>query len=136
MRRDTFKLLLMAAIVAFAIMYGMELASSGISSVNGPWSSDGKAGAQTKGSVIHSEEEWELPSPTPQDGATAEGKTRRQSSGENDDTIRQPDEVFIPRNDREPIVDRVSAKTATVLHDVSHSGIRIVVSLFEKITGS
>jgi hypothetical protein len=127
MRRDTFKLLILAGVVAFAIMYGMELASSGISTVYGPMDTpavrqDPAAGAG----------DWSLPT-RPTDRSTTGTATTVQTVPYDWGTT---NETAIPRNDHKPIVDRISGKTAEVLHGLSSGGIRLVVSLFDKMTGS
>lgn len=147
MRKDSVKLLLMAGGLALAIMYGMELASSGIAAVHGPLGAAGSS--KGAGTVLHTEDDW-----IASDGQRSEEGTRTGSGNAADDPARNGKKVgtsqesqregtgtdssgpVIPRHDREPIVDRVSGKTASVLHDVSKSGIRFVVSLFEKATGS
>jgi len=127
MRRDTFKLLIFAGIVGFAILYGMELSSKGIETVNGPWEtvapSDG-------GQTAAEEGDWTLPPNHSRDG-------ERQNANAVDTPGYQweEEEYAIPRNDREPLVDRVSGKTAEVLHDLSRNGIRMVVSIFDKVMG-
>jgi hypothetical protein len=128
MRRDSFKLLIFAGILGFAILYGMELSSKGIESVQGSLSSEEPSGASGEG-------DWTLP---------ATGKARgsapvdsQEGKWSDEDIAPQGDEEAptIPRNDREPIVDRVSGRTAEVLHDLSRNGIRMVVSLFDKVLG-
>ncbi|RED65690.1 hypothetical protein [Cohnella lupini] len=126
MRRDTFKLLVFAAIVGFAILYGMELSSKGIENVNGPMESanpsEGRATTVDEG-------DWTLPPrETAQDNRVSDRDAERNYWGDEE-------EYAVPRNDREPIVDRVSGKTADVLHDLSRNGIRMVVSIFDRVTG-
>jgi hypothetical protein len=128
MRRDSFKLLILAGIVAFAILYGMELASNGISTVYGPM--DTPSVAQDPASV---QEDWTLPTRPTDQGAA--GRTTAVEPAVPYDWEAQT-ETLIPRNDRKPIVDRISGKTAEVLHGLSSGGIRFVVSLFDKMTGS
>ncbi|MDB4867618.1 MAG: hypothetical protein JWR03_1951, partial [Cohnella sp.] len=127
-RRDTFKLLILAGVVAFAIMYGMELASSGISTVYGPMDSP----AVRQDPAAGGGNDWSLP--TRQTDRSATGTTTT------DQTIPYDwgtqNETAIPRNDHKPIVDRISGKTAEVLHGLSSGGIRFVVTLFDKMTGS
>jgi hypothetical protein len=136
MRRDTFKLLVLAGIVAFAVLYGMDLSSKGIEDVNGPWVSPSPTIAKQQTST---EEEWTLPSPTPTRSTTRGKKTvSSDTSKPVDDTpyYNWDEEKFgIPRIDHKPIVDRVSGKTAEVLHDLSRNGIKIVVSIFNRVTG-
>jgi hypothetical protein len=127
MRRDTFKLLIFAGIVGFAILYGMELSSKGIETVNGPWEtvspSDGGQSAAAEG-------DWTLPP-----NQTRDGERQNANPVDSPDYQWEEEEYAIPRNDREPLVDRVSGKTAEVLHDLSRNGIRMVVSIFDKVMG-
>ncbi len=125
MRRDSFKLLVFAAIVGFAILYGMELSSKGIENVNGPWESAGTNEGRT---TTADDGDWTLP---PRE--TAQVSNNVDDNPEN--YWGDEEEYAIPRNDREPIVDRVSGKTADVLHDLSRNGIRMVVSIFDRMTG-
>lgn len=132
MRRDTFKLLVLAGIVAFAVLYGMELSSKGIEDVNGPWESASPIAEQDTSS--EAEEEWTLPAATPTEKKAVPSETKKPV----DDTPYydwDEEEFGIPRIDRKPIVDRVSGKTAEVLHDLSRNGIKMVVSIFDRVTG-
>jgi hypothetical protein len=131
MRRDTFKLLVFAGIVAFAVLFGMELSSKGIENVNGPWPTTSQTSEQKTTSV----DDWSLPTPEPaQVNKTKAAET--QKPVDNTPYYDWDKEEFgIPRYDRKPIVDRVSGKTAQVLHDLSRSGIRLVVSIFDRVTG-
>ncbi|BBI34762.1 hypothetical protein [Cohnella abietis] len=130
MRRDSFKLLIFAAIVGFAILYGMELSSKGIADVHGPLKNAPLSIEDQAGS----EGDWTLP-------AAGTGKrnnaptSKTQQSAEDMPYYWDDEEFSIPRNDREPLVDRVSGKTGEVLHDLSRTGIRIVVSIFDKVLG-
>jgi hypothetical protein len=134
MRRDTIKLLVFAGIVGFAVLYGMELSSKGIEDVNGPWSGQNRVTEQE----ASMDEEWTLPAPTRetvQGGRTRPVVTAKPTADTSPYSDWEEEEYGIPRNDRTPLVDRVSGKTAEVLHDLSREGIRMVVSLFDKVTG-
>ncbi|WP_372662818.1 hypothetical protein [Cohnella sp.] len=131
MRRSTIKLLVFAGIVAFAVLYGMELSSKGIEDVNGPWSTTSPA---TERGDTSENEEWTLPTQEP----VQEERQSRATQSPVDDTPYydwDEEEYGIPRDDRKPIVDRLSGKTAEVLHDLSRNGIKLVVSLFDRVTG-
>ena len=128
MRRDTFKLLLMAGLLGFAVLYGMELSSKGIENVKGPWETEGTAIEQPA-----EDSDWTLPVKEPRQGAKSTDGRRPPTAAEGEDEYGE--EYGIPRTDREPIVDRLSGKTAEVLHDLSRDGIRMVVSLFDKVLG-
>ncbi|MFC5532085.1 hypothetical protein [Cohnella yongneupensis] len=133
MRRETFKLLVLAAIVAFAVLYGMELSSKGIESVNGKYQSVGDSSTGDPEAT----DEWTLPSN--ERSVKQPTASKRQSSNTDglSDLNDFDEELYgIPRNDHKPLVDRVSGATAGVLHDLSKGGIKFVVSIFNKATGS
>jgi len=133
MRRDTFKLLIFAGLLGFAVLYGMELSSKGIETVKGPWETQSPA----PGNGANPEEEWTLPEPAKPRGAEPAGRSGARDGGEagaGEDGYAE-EEPVIPRDDREPIVDQLSGKTGEVLHDLSRNGIRFVVSLFDKVLG-
>ncbi len=116
MRRDSLRLLLLIGVVGFAVLYGMELSSSGISRVYGPLE---EPSAVQESPEVSEDEEWTLP------------PARTVPPGY------MPDGPYaFPRDDRVPLVDRLSAATAETLHHISSGGIRLVVSLFDKVTGS
>lgn len=121
MRRDSLKLLLLIGVVGFAILYGMELSSSGIHRVYGPIEEPQatRSVGQTAQSPAANDEDWTLP-PRKTDRSASTSQT-------------QP---AIPRNDHKPLIDRVSSATAETLHSISSGGIKLVVSLFDKVTGS
>ncbi len=123
MRRDSFRLLLLAGVVAFAVLYGMDLSSRGINRVYGPM--DQQPGADVRPQQQQSEsEDWTLP---------PRKTTNRQQSSSARSQNQQP---AIPRNDSQPLIDRVSGTAAETLHGLSSGGIRFIVSLFDKVTGS
>lgn len=117
MRKDSLRLLMFAGVVAFAVLYGMELSSKGISEVYGPMDQPAEP-RQIMNAQEEEGEDWTLP---PQ---------RTVSRSE------YQEEILFPRNDRQPLVDQVSAAAAKTLHTISSGGIRFVVSLFDKVTGS
>lgn len=134
MRRDTFKLLVLAAIVAFAVLYGMELSSRGIENVNG------KIGTVDDArSDVDQADEWVLPTREPNVSKQKPSSSKREPSGGLLDEEQYNDwdaELYdVPRNDHKPLVDRVSGATAEALHGISKGGIKFVVSLFDKVTG-
>jgi len=133
MRRDSFKLLVLAGLLGFAVLYGMELSSKGIENVKGPWETP--PAEYDQGNAA--EDDWTLPATgKPRNADETSGRARTDDgeteSGEPESFGEESD---IPRDDREPIVDRVSGKTGEVLHDLSRNGIRFVVSWFDKVLG-
>jgi len=131
MRRDFFRLLILAGILGFAVLYGMELSSKGIENVKGPWETESATVEQPVG-----DEDWTLPVKEPRQGAKSREQNIQPPSTEEGLAAGEDGEQSgIPRADREPIVDRMSDRTAEVLHDLSRSGIRMVVSLFDKVLG-
>lgn len=135
MSKDGIKLLVLAGAVAFAVLYGMELASSGIASVYGPMET---SAADTK-STSTNDDAWTLP-PRKTDTAPSSrhGNSRTDSAADDGAYVYEweADWEAVPRQTRKPIVDRISGKTAEALHDLSSGGIRFVVTLFDRITGS
>ncbi|MBO9599798.1 MAG: hypothetical protein J7559_18495 [Cohnella sp.] len=133
MRRDTFKLAMLAAIVAFAVLYGMELSSRGIENVNGKVvnTDDGTL------SDLEATDEWVLPTREPAKQRPSSEKTTDSGKLLDEEQYNDWDaELYdIPRNDHKPLVDRVSGATAEALHGISKGGIKFVVSLFDKVTG-
>lgn len=135
MRRDTIKLLAFAGIIAFAVLYGMELTSKGIQDVNGSFD------ARSRIEPLDEEEVWQTQSSAQsrreQSNKPASTKPPVQTDAPDQEPSYDWDEELmdIPRDDRRPIVDRVSGKTGEVLNDLSRSGIRAVVSLFDQLTG-
>lgn len=117
MRKDTFRLVMLIGAIGFAVLYGMELASTGIQRVHGPL--EAPAAVTPVPSASEEEDEWRLP-------------PRRMVPPEY-----VPNEPYvIPRSGSEPLIDRLSSATAETLHHISSGGIRFIVSLFEKFTGS
>ncbi len=133
MRRDTFKLAMLAAIVAFAVLYGMELSSRGIEHVNGKVVSDNDDSL----SDLEVTEEWVLPTREPAKQRPSSAKTTESGKLLDEEQYNDWDaELYeVPRNDHKPLVDRVSGATAEALHGISKGGIKFVVSLFDKVTG-
>jgi len=117
MKKDTFRLLMLIGAIGFAVLYGMELASTGIGRVYGPMETP--AAARPAPWTAEEDDEWRLPPP------------ERGHS-----TYVPADPYPIARSGREPLIDRLSSATAEVLHHISGGGIRFIVSLFDKITGS
>lgn len=125
MRRDSLRLLLLIGVIAFAVLYGMELSSSGIKNVYGPMDQlpSQRPAEQTDDGT------WSLPPDRTQTHPEAV-PSETGGTGESDP------EAYFPRTDRQPLVDRVSGTTAEALHELSSGGIRFVVSLFDRMTGS
>jgi len=118
MKKDTFRLLMLIGAIGFAVLYGMELASSGIGRVYGPMETPA-AVRPAPPWTAEEEEEWRLPPPT-----------RRPA------TYVPADPYTIARSGKEPLIDRLSSATAEALHHISEGSIRFIVSLFDKITGA
>jgi len=115
MRRDSLRLLLLAGVVAFAVLYGMDLSSRGINRVYGPLDEP----VQTPQSREIDEEGWTLPPRQNERRTAVEDRY-----------------IVIPRQDSVPLIDRVSGAAAETLHGISSGGIRFIVSLFDKVTGT
>lgn len=116
MRNDSVKLLMLAGVIAFAVLYGMDLSTRGIERVYGPLD---YPMATAPSAPSNASGDWTLPP--------------RQNRPQ---TIVYDSGIVIPRQDKVPLIDRVSSATAKTLHEISSGGIRFVVSLFDKVTGS
>ncbi|WP_080840558.1 hypothetical protein [Cohnella massiliensis] len=134
MKRDIWKLSIVAALLVLAMMYGMELASSGISNVYGPLEGEeirsGEAGETVPDPETAPEEARERAERT-EEGTPAGQRYADEPPGIAYDSEAEP---TIPRNDSEPVVDRLAGKTAETLQQLSKSGIRFIVSLFDQAT--
>jgi hypothetical protein len=129
MGRDMFRLLFGAAIIAFAVLYGMELARSGIAGVYGPMAvSDRELFRQTE-SVLR-----------PGGGASSpDGQASRWGTGGwtgGPESAGVPDEKWDvpPWDGRRPIVDRLAGEAARALNRLSQGGIRLIVTAFSRTT--
>ena len=123
MSRDLMKLLIVCGAIVFAVMFGMELSSNGISSVYGPMDSS-SSGVSTPEQLNTDESTEQKPEET--DGRYADEPEGISLEGEN--------EVPMPRNDHTPAIDRLANSAAEALQSVSKGGIHFVVHLFDKTT--
>lgn len=151
MGRSMGRLALLAALIALAVLFGMEMADDGIRTVYGPVSGDGAtiasdgnaAGSRAEQRSRYYAEEpqgiaYEGKSDVADAPAADSGRGRKatdasrggQAGGETQDPY------AIPRPDGEPLVDSLADKTASTLQKLSQSGVRAVVSLFDKLSGS
>jgi len=124
MSRDLMKLLIVCGAIVFAVMFGMELSSNGISSVYGPMDPS-SAGISTP-------EQLNTDAGTEEEAANTDGRYADEPEGislEGED-----DEVPMPRNDHTPAIDRLANSAAEALQSVTKGGIHFVVNLFDKTT--
>ncbi|MBB6729747.1 DUF3679 domain-containing protein [Cohnella zeiphila] len=130
MARDGIKLLLAGALLLFAVMFGMELASSGISNVYGPVDPSAATAAKQQADDIKKE--------TGKAGANADasGNADQGWYGKEPDgiSVSGADDPRIPRLDHKPVVDRIAGGTADLLQSVSKKGIQLISKLFSKTT--
>lgn len=141
MGRDMLKFAVFAGLIVFAVMYGMELANSGINTVYGPVDRSGAASArspqqtadggasQSAGRTASGRSDGRYANEPP--GLAVDGATDAAGRG----TAVGSDGYAIPRDDHEPAVDRLAGKTAEALQNLSKGGIRFIVSLFDKVAG-
>ncbi|THF74996.1 hypothetical protein [Cohnella fermenti] len=157
MSKDLVKLLVVVGAILFAILFGMELAGSGIHSVYGPIEqnaaspygelSESQSGIEARGSVSgdrsgqgartagSGEEEPE----NARYGNEPEGISydpegaARTTAGGSEATTGEG-EAEIPRLDHKPVVDRLAGKTAEALQSASRGGIRFIADLFGRTT--
>jgi len=117
MGRFTIRFALFGLLVALCILYGIEMATSGIERIQGPLS-----GQQQTEQLEQTQDDIKKPvKETP-------GKEERQE--EPAATQPQP----LKRSGKEPSVDVLADHTAGVLQAVSSGGIRFIVSIFDAIT--
>ncbi|MFD2333792.1 hypothetical protein ACFSR7_31415 [Cohnella sp. GCM10020058] len=150
MGRSLTRFALLSVLIGLAILFGMELADDGIRTVYGPIN-DGTATVGS-GSAADSraEQRSRYYAEEPQ-GIAYEGENRNagatregvKAGGSSDATRTQTnqaagneDPYAIPRPDGEPLVDSLADKTASALQALSQGGVRAVVSLFDKLSGS
>ncbi|CAI6017128.1 hypothetical protein [Cohnella sp. JJ-181] len=153
MGRSMGKFALLAALVGLAVLFGMEMADDGIRTVYGPVGTDGAK--QSGGSAADSRAEQrsryyaEEPQGIAYDGeADVTGAASASERGNDAANSSAPhaargeagtwdeDPYAIPRPDGQPLVDSLADKTASTLQQLSQSGVRAVVSLFDKLSGS
>lgn len=122
MRRFSTQLGVLSLLLLVAVLYGMELTSSGIERINGP------ALERTTGAAAKSV-------PAAEDDRAVDSEWVHDHEVELKKIVSTPlEEPVIPNAAREPGVDRLADKTAGLLQIVAHHGIRMVVSLFDSIT--
>lgn len=126
MSKDLVKLLLIGGAIAFAVMFGMELASSGIRDVYGPLDQTGAGVAERATSPS--------PSPSPVREDSENGRYGSEPDGISVDSTDGKVDAVIPRDDHMPVIDQLANKTAEMLQHASKGGIHFVVDLFSKTT--
>lgn len=149
MGRSIGKFAILSALVGLAILFGMELADDGIRSVYGPVGGEGTTavsdgnGNRTNEGLSGQRSRYYAEEPQGiayDDGAAATGTNSRTAASGRASTQEQPvatqDPYEIPRLGGEPLVDSLADKTASTLQRLSQGGVRAVVSLFDKLSGS
>ncbi|MBB6636196.1 hypothetical protein [Cohnella thailandensis] len=138
MRKDLFKLMIVAGAILFAVLFGMELASSGIQSVYGPVDSGGSA--SSGGNRNEASADPVADNPRYQDSYEEEAPENARYGNEpegisyDSEAAAQEGEAVIPRLDRPSMVDRLAGKTAEALQSASKGGIHFIVNLFNRTT--
>jgi len=130
MGKDLFRLILVGGAIVFAILFGMELASSGIGDVYGPMETPAGAGA-------HPETGTQQEAGVRPDAGTAaapSAENGRFGSEPPGISVGETDDAPIPRLDHTPVIDRLAGKTAEILQNASKGGIHFIVNLFSKTT--
>ncbi|MEK0312961.1 hypothetical protein [Cohnella sp. 56] len=154
MGRSMGRLAFVSVLIALAILFGMELADDGIRTVYGPVgdsagvsAADGAQAANDERAAQRSRYYAEEPQGIAYEGGSgversSAGGVRggERSGGQERDTVEREtakrDPYAIPRPDGEPLVDSLADKTASALQALSQGGVRAVVSLFDKLSGS
>ncbi|MBB6673968.1 hypothetical protein [Cohnella nanjingensis] len=144
MGRDLLKLALIGGLIVFAVMYGMELANSGINTVYGPVDKREATTASQPQATGAPQRQADVAAKDKLNGAAAgngrsDGRYADEPPGLAVDgaggTGGTGDGYAIPRDDHQPAVDRLAGKTAEALQSISKGGIRLIVSLFDKVAG-
>ncbi|GIO14828.1 hypothetical protein J19TS2_43830 [Cohnella xylanilytica] len=124
MGKDLFRLILVGGAIVFAILFGMELASSGIGDVYGPMETPAGAGTHPEAGTRPDAATAEAPS-------AEEGRFGSEPPGI---SVGETEDDPIPRLDHTPVIDRLAGKTAEILQNASKGGIHFIVNLFSKTT--
>ncbi|MDI4646675.1 hypothetical protein [Cohnella hashimotonis] len=157
MGRSLTRFALLSALIGLAILFGMELADDGIRTVYGPIN-DSTSTATVDGGTAddrRAEQRSRYYAEEPQGiayegdygnagtsgggagtGGAGTGGTADSARTQRDPAADAYDPYAIPRPDGEPLVDSLADKTASALQALSQGGVRAVVSLFDKLSGS
>lgn len=127
MSKDLLKLVLVCGAIVFAVMFGMELSSSGITSVYGPM--DPSAGGVSTPDRLNAETDANAKAK-----ANADATNGRYANEPSGISVEGTDEAAMPRLDHTPAIDKLANSTAEALQSVSRGGIQFVVHLFDKTT--
>lgn len=131
MGRDTIKLLLFAGAIAFAVLYGMELANGGIAGVYGPMAeSDRELYRQTE-SVLRPDAEARS---LGERGQASRWRNDGWTSGQESAGAPAEEWDIPPWDGRRPVVDRLAGEAARALNRLSQGGIRLIVTAFSRTT--
>ncbi|WP_219836276.1 hypothetical protein [Paenibacillus sp. R14(2021)] len=142
MRRQTMKTALVGGAVALIVLFGIDIASSGIERIYGPVDPSGSisSGVQPQAGQagLLPEDDRLLPALQQRTVADAQhGRTEEEIRREYERLLQE--ELAkrlpgLPELRSESTVNQVADGTAGVLQSISSKGIRMVVSLFEKVT--
>ena len=133
MARDGIKLLLAGGLLLFAVMFGMELASSGISNVYGPIDPQ-QAGTSAEQQAVDAKRGTgaaEASADASRGAGSDQGWYGSEPAGI---SVSGSNDPRIPRLDHKPVVDRIAGGTADLLQTVSKKGIHLIAKLFSKTT--
>jgi len=160
MRHDRWRWAALGGLIVIALMYGMELASSGITKIYGPLPPAGAVGdaadapASSAAGPYGGESGEEFASPPPQreadldDPVLSNARERRLArelaepedrEGYLEEPANAGDAIglvpVLPPRTNEPTVNKLADGASGLLQDVSSGGIRLVVHLFDALTG-
>lgn len=122
MGRFTIRFALFGLLVALCILYGIEMATSGIERIQGPLS-----GTQQEQTEQSEQAQDDVKKPVIEAPAKEE---QGEPAAAQENAQPQP----LKRSGKEPSVDVLADHTADVLQAVSSGGIRFIVSIFDAIT--
>lgn len=130
MGRDLMKLLLLAGLVGLAVLYGMELASGGISGVYGPLDEQDRALYRQTENTLRSVRDLPVRSVDRRGAAEAAGEW----NGESEPSDAGGDWEVTAWEERRPIVDKIAGEAAQALSRLSREGIRTLVTVVSRAT--
>ncbi|XEC96789.1 hypothetical protein AB6A23_09770 [Paenibacillus tarimensis] len=134
MKRNSVKWAVIGGVIVFMLLYGIEIATTGIESVYGPVG-ERRAAPVTELLPQDRYTERNNSETEPLNAGREEPVVARTPAAETDEYVYQTERLpGMYGESREPAVNRVAESTAGLLQSLSSNGIRFVVSLFESVT--
>ncbi|WP_028561686.1 hypothetical protein [Paenibacillus pinihumi] len=129
-RKHSFKWAIIGAVIAIVLMFGIEIASTGIETVYGPVKQPSASSMTGLVPEAGPQQTYASVPERPVYGPYVQGNSP--NAGRYEPVMERMPGIY--GEYREPAVNRVADQTAGVLQSLSSGGIRFVVSLFDSIT--